>query len=173
MNVFRILADVSHTASKCILIWAIHKNRSAEGVSLLTQWLYMMVFCTRYLDLFWVPPWWSWWNTFLKLLYIATSAYIVWIMMRVFARTREKEYAWKLATWSLGASAVFAPVVCLIFRGWDASTLVEVSSPVLEHVRNAQLTDVMNRFSGLSARFSKAFACCRNYCSSARQPSLP
>lgn len=31
MNVFRILGDVSHTASKCILIWAIHVNRSAEG----------------------------------------------------------------------------------------------------------------------------------------------
>ena len=31
MNVFRILGDVSHTASKCILIWAIHANQSAEG----------------------------------------------------------------------------------------------------------------------------------------------
>ena len=34
MNVFRILGDVSHTASKCILIWAIHSNRSAEGIHL-------------------------------------------------------------------------------------------------------------------------------------------
>lgn len=31
MNVFRILGDVSHTLSKCILIWAIHMNKSAEG----------------------------------------------------------------------------------------------------------------------------------------------
>lgn len=31
MNVFRILGDVSHTAAKCILIWAIHINKSAEG----------------------------------------------------------------------------------------------------------------------------------------------
>lgn len=31
MNVFRILGDVSHTVSKCILIWAIHSNKSAEG----------------------------------------------------------------------------------------------------------------------------------------------
>jgi len=57
MNIFRILGDVSHTASKCILIWAIHSNKSAEGVSLLTQLLYIVVFGTRYLDLFWVPPW--------------------------------------------------------------------------------------------------------------------
>ncbi len=31
LNIFRILGDVSHTASKCILIWAIHSNKSAEG----------------------------------------------------------------------------------------------------------------------------------------------
>lgn len=30
-NVFRILGDVSHTLSKCILMWAIHSNKSAEG----------------------------------------------------------------------------------------------------------------------------------------------
>ena len=34
MNVFRILGDLSHAASKCILIWAIHANRSAEGIRL-------------------------------------------------------------------------------------------------------------------------------------------
>jgi len=54
MNIFRILGDVSHTASKCILIYQIHHNKSAEGVSLLTQLLYILVFGTRYLDLFWV-----------------------------------------------------------------------------------------------------------------------
>ena len=32
MNIFRILGDLSHTASKCILIWAIHTNQSAEGM---------------------------------------------------------------------------------------------------------------------------------------------
>lgn len=126
MNVFRILGDVSHTASKCILIWAIHSNKSAEGVSLLTQLLYCLVFTTRYLDLFWVPPWFSWWNFVLKLFYLATSAYIVFIMMRVFARTREKEYGWKLAIWSLAGSTVSAPLVCLLFEGWKRSTLSEV-----------------------------------------------
>jgi hypothetical protein len=31
LNLFRIVADLFHTASKCILIWAIHSNKSAEG----------------------------------------------------------------------------------------------------------------------------------------------
>jgi len=116
MNIFRILGDLSHTASKCILLWAIHSNKSAEGVSLLTQLLYVLVFGTRYLDLFWVPPWWSWWNTVLKIFYLGTSAYIVWLMMRVYARTREKEYAWKLATWSLAGSLLLSGPVILLFR---------------------------------------------------------
>ena len=127
MNVFRVLGDLSHTASKCILMIAIHRNRSAEGVSLLTQLLYILVFGTRYLDLFWVPPQYNWWNTIFKLFYISTSAYIVYLMMRVFARTREKEYAWKLATWSLAGSLVLAPLVCMTFRGWSGFTFTEVS----------------------------------------------
>lgn len=126
MNIFRILGDVSHTASKCILIWAIHSNKSAEGVSLLTQLLYIVVFGTRYLDLFWVPPWWSWWNFVLKLFYITSSAYIVFLMLRIYARTREKEYGWKLALWSLGGSLISAPIVDLIIRGWKGTTFSEV-----------------------------------------------
>lgn len=31
MNIFRLLGDISHISSKCILIWAIHRNKSAEG----------------------------------------------------------------------------------------------------------------------------------------------
>ncbi|KAK3116851.1 hypothetical protein LTR53_002345 [Teratosphaeriaceae sp. CCFEE 6253] len=121
-----ILGDLSHTASKLILIHSIHANRSAEGVSLLTQLLYTLVFGTRYLDLFWVPPWWSWWNFVLKLFYIGSSLYIIWLMMRAFARTREKEKGWTLATWSLGACVAGAPVVCLLFRGWKYSSFSEV-----------------------------------------------
>ena len=41
MNVFRILGDVSHTASKCILIWAIHANQSAEGIHLRPCLIYL------------------------------------------------------------------------------------------------------------------------------------
>ena len=126
LNVFRVVADLSHTASKCILIWAIHSNKSAEGVSLLTQLLYILVFGTRYLDLLWVPPYWSWYNTSLKIFYTSSSLYIVWLMMRMYARTREREYAWKLAAWSLAGSLVSAPIVCLILAKWKGRFFTEV-----------------------------------------------
>jgi hypothetical protein len=30
-NVFRVIADIAHLASVCVLVWAIHRNKSAEG----------------------------------------------------------------------------------------------------------------------------------------------
>jgi hypothetical protein len=31
MNIFRLLGDLAHMSSKGILIWSIHRNKSAEG----------------------------------------------------------------------------------------------------------------------------------------------
>lgn len=69
----------------------------------------------------------SWWNFVLKIFYITSSAYIVYLMMRRYARTREKEYGWKLATWTLGGSLVSAPFVTLLFEGWAGMRFSEVS----------------------------------------------
>jgi len=132
MNVFRILADVSHTVSKCILIWAIHSNKSAEGVSLITQVFYAAVFITRYLDLF---PVGSLWNFTLKVFYILSSLYIIFLMMKVYARTREREKAWKMGAWILAGSVIGAPIVTMIFRYKAAWTFMEflwVFSIILE-----------------------------------------
>ncbi|CAD0098322.1 unnamed protein product, partial [Aureobasidium mustum] len=118
LNPFRILGDVSHTVSKCILIWSIHTNKSAEGVSLITQALYCVVFIVRYLDLFSsIHGFLGFWNFSLKIFYISTSLYIVFLMTRVYARTREREKAWKMGLWSLVGAVVCAPVVAAIFMG--------------------------------------------------------
>lgn len=90
-----------------------HSNRSAEGVSLITQIFYAAVFFTRYLDLF---PIYGLWNFTLKLFYMASSVYIIFVMLRVYARTREREKAWKLGGFCLGVSVIGAPLVMLIFR---------------------------------------------------------
>jgi len=96
-------------------------------VSLITQALYLLVFGVRYLDLLWTPPSFSYWNFVLKILYIMTSAYIVFLMMRVYARTRERERAWKLGGWSLGGSLIAAPVVTLVLEGKAGFSLLEMS----------------------------------------------
>lgn len=170
MNVFRILGDVSHTISKCILIWAIHTNRSAEGkkskhlhtdfrmliarigagVSLITQALYVMVFITRYLDLFWVAPGNNMWNFVLKNFYILSSLYIIFLMMRVYARTREREKAWKFGAVCMTGSVVAAPFIMMIFttkRKWSFSEVRDVDRPI------ASMTDFRHRFYGPSPSF--------------------
>lgn len=114
-----MLADLTHTGSKAILIYAIIRNRSAEGVSLLTQVLYIIVFLTRYIDLLWTDPSTSslaLWNFCFKILYISSSFFIVFLMLRVFARTREREASWKLAIWSLLGCVITTPLTNLVFH---------------------------------------------------------
>lgn len=99
------------------------------GVSLLTQILYAMVFVTRYLDLIRPHNWKEPYLVFFKLFYIASSVYIIYIMMRVFPRTRERERAWKLALGSIAVSLVLAPILNPIFYGEypEAHVFTEVS----------------------------------------------
>ncbi|KAI9724285.1 MAG: hypothetical protein M1828_003709 [Chrysothrix sp. TS-e1954] len=141
-NVFRVLADIAHTASKCILIWAIHSNKSAEGVSLITQLLYLAVFSSRYLFINWggFPNGFEWhlaWNDTLRVFYILSSAYIVLLMMKLYARTREREKAWKLGIGSLAGSLGLAPFTMMIFlqkQDWSFSEFCITFSLILESV---------------------------------------
>lgn len=110
----------------CLRAYPVADQHGCAGVSLLTQLLYVAVFVTRYLDLFWVPPSYSRWNFVLKNFYIWSSIYIVILMTRVYARTREREQAWKLGGYSFGGSLVAAPLVTLVFRGWKQSHPTEM-----------------------------------------------
>ncbi|OLN81696.1 ER lumen protein-retaining receptor A [Colletotrichum chlorophyti] len=109
------MGDVSHLLSKCILIFAIHRNRSAEGVSLITQGLYALVFCTRYLDLFSTQ---AKWNLLFKLFYITSSFYIIGVMQWVYPRSREREISWKVGAGALAVSLVLSPFAMLILEKW-------------------------------------------------------
>jgi hypothetical protein len=53
MNVFRILADLSHLSSIFGLIYIIHKSKSSSEISLKTQCLLALVSLTRYTGM---PP---------------------------------------------------------------------------------------------------------------------
>ncbi|CAD6505268.1 BgTH12-00760 [Blumeria graminis f. sp. triticale] len=133
-SIFRILGDLSHFASKVIIILAIHRNQSTEGVSLITQALYCLVFVSRYLDIF---LWNTIWNTALKFFYVLSSLYILFLMLRVFSRTREREKAWKLGAVCLAASAVGAPIIMSIFTSsikWSWRELFWTFSIILESI---------------------------------------
>ncbi|RCK58944.1 ER lumen protein-retaining receptor [Candida viswanathii] len=79
MNIFRFFGDLSHLASIFILLYAIEQNRSTNGLSLKTQALYVVVYLTRYLDLF--TKFYSAYNTLLKIVFIGSSVYTVYVML--------------------------------------------------------------------------------------------
>eukprot|EP00833_Pecoramyces_ruminatium_P012965 jgi/Orpsp1_1/1186997/evm.model.d7180000054732.1 len=78
MNVFRLVADLMHLASICILLVKIYKTKSASGISFKSQVLYVVVFATRYLDIF--TNFVSIYNTIMKIFFLSTSIYIVYLM---------------------------------------------------------------------------------------------
>ncbi|KAG5929104.1 hypothetical protein E4U42_007138 [Claviceps africana] len=129
-SVFRILGDLSHLASKGILIFSIHRNRSAEGVSLITQGLYALVFCTRYLDIFREK---ILWNLLFKIVYIVSSLYTIAAMQWVFPRSRERELSWKMGAGVLTVAAVLSPFMMMIFeKKWSFRVWMWVFSQILE-----------------------------------------
>merc|ERR1719231_2000122 len=75
MNVFRLAGDLSHVASIFILLLRLVSTRQATGISLKTQELFLLVFVTRYLDLF--TTFYSLYNSLMKVLYISSTAYII------------------------------------------------------------------------------------------------
>jgi hypothetical protein len=121
-----------------------HRNKSAEGVSLLTQLLYGVVFIFRYLDLLDGNSWdikhggfGTLWNLSFKFFYLSSSFYLVFIMMKVYPRTRERERAWKLGIYSVMGSLVMAPIMMAIFKDWPSQWFLEICwafSVILESV---------------------------------------
>ncbi|GAA5864463.1 hypothetical protein JCM3774_005136 [Rhodotorula dairenensis] len=88
MNLFRLLGDLSHLASIFILIHKITTSRSARGISFKSQLVYLVVFLTRYLDLL-TGPWISLYNTVMKIFFISSSAYVLYLIKSKYRPTQD------------------------------------------------------------------------------------
>lgn len=78
MNIFRVSGDLLHLFSIFILLLKIYTSKNCNGISLKTQFLYALVFVTRYLDL--AYNFLSMYNTVMKIIFIASSCTIVYWM---------------------------------------------------------------------------------------------
>ena len=78
VNVLQLIGDLLHLLSFLIIIYKIIHDRSCKGVSAKTFEIYLLVFCTRYLDLFMYFI--SLYNTTMKILFIGASAFILYLM---------------------------------------------------------------------------------------------
>ncbi|ESO88980.1 hypothetical protein LOTGIDRAFT_106026 [Lottia gigantea] len=90
MNVFRLLGDMSHLLAILILLLKMWKTRSCAGISGKTQILFALVFTTRYLDLF--SSFISIYNTTMKLFFIASSYFTIFLMYSKFKATYDSNH---------------------------------------------------------------------------------
>lgn len=96
-------------------------------MSLITQALYALVFCTRYLDIFGeqIP-----WNLLFKIVYILSSFYTIGVMQWLFPRSRERELSWKMGAGVLVTALALSPFMMMIFeKHWGFRTVGDASIP--------------------------------------------
>lgn len=90
MNIFRLLGDLSHLLAIVILLLKIWKSRSCAGISGKSQFLFALVYTTRYLDLF--TNYVSLYNTVMKVVFLATSYGTLYLMYMKFRATYDSNH---------------------------------------------------------------------------------
>lgn len=76
MNIFRLCGDMSHVFSIIVLLLRLRVAKNAQGISVRTHELFLVVFLTRYLDLFF--QFYSIYNSVMKVLYITSTSMIIY-----------------------------------------------------------------------------------------------
>ena len=82
------------------------QNRSCAGISFKSQLLYAIVYCTRYLDLFYSFV--SLYNTSMKIVFIAAQLYILYLMRIRFKPTNDMQIDTFRLEYILGGAALMS-----------------------------------------------------------------
>jgi ER lumen protein retaining receptor len=104
------LGDLSHLASIFILLRKIQTSRSCRGISFKTQALYTTVFVTRYLDLFSSSQSHSLYNIVMKIFFICSSVYVLFLMKVRFRPTNDPSIDTFRIEYLLGPALILALV---------------------------------------------------------------
>jgi len=87
----------------------INTFQSCSGISFKSQALYLIVYITRYLDLFWTFTG-SAYNTIFKLLFLASSGYTIYLMTTAYRPTHDPNLDTFRVQYLFGGSLVLAVV---------------------------------------------------------------
>ncbi|KAG8675754.1 endoplasmic reticulum retention protein [Fusarium poae] len=107
LNVFRVAADFSHLGSIFILLHKMVQLNSCSGISFKSQTLYMLVYITRYLDLFSTD---SIYNFIFKILFLGSQGYIIYLMTNAYKPTNDPNVDTFRVQYLLAGAAVLAVV---------------------------------------------------------------
>lgn len=128
LNLFRVVGDLSHLASILILLHQMTELSSCSGISFKSQALYLLVYVTRYLDLFSTE---SYYNLLFKILFISSQGYIVYLMTTKYKPTHDPNLDTFRVQYLLGGAAVLA---VLIPYKWTPAEMLWAFSIWLEAV---------------------------------------
>jgi len=117
MNIFRLIGDLLHLASIFIVLFKMLSKKTCGGLSLKSQILYAVVFTTRYLDLFFTFI--SWYNTLMKIFFIASTYHIIFLMQKRFRASYDKQNDSFRIRFLLIPAAILALVFNRAFRPLD------------------------------------------------------
>jgi len=90
MNIFRLLGDLAHLSAIIVLLLKMWRTRSCAGISGRSQILFAIVFTSRYLDIF--TNFVSMYNTVMKIIYIAATYGILYLMYAKFRATNDRNH---------------------------------------------------------------------------------
>jgi len=82
-------------------------SNSCSGISFKSQALYFVVYVTRYIDIFWSFTD-SAWNTIFKIIFLASSAYTLYLMLNDYKPTHDPNVDTFKVSYLLGGAAVLA-----------------------------------------------------------------
>jgi ER lumen protein retaining receptor len=95
---------MARTLDQPMLTW--DDWQSASGISFKSQFLYLVVYISRYLDLLWTNPAAHVYNTFFKITFIAAQGYIIYLMMVDYKPTHDPNQDTFKVEYLLGGAAV-------------------------------------------------------------------
>mmetsp|Transcript_11549 Transcript_11549/g.11565 ORF Transcript_11549/g.11565 Transcript_11549/m.11565 type:complete len:221 (-) Transcript_11549:136-798(-) len=146
MNMFRLAGDMSHVISILVLILRLRVSKNAVGISIKTQELYLLVFVSRYLDLF--TTFYSLYNSVMKCSYIAATAYIIYMVRYTepFKTNYEKAHDsflhWQFAV----LPCVAIGIVTNVIQGFNIMELFWIFSIYLEALSIVPQLIVLQRY---------------------------
>lgn len=120
MNIFRLAGDMSHVFSIIVLFLRLRVAKNAQGISVRTHELFLVVFVTRYLDLF--TNFYSLYNSVMKCLYIGSTAMIIHTIKfkepicSTYDKAQDTFLHWKFA---VAPCACIAMLTHLITKGFN------------------------------------------------------
>lgn len=108
LNLFRVLGDFSHLGSIVILLHKMIQLHSCSGISFKSQALYLIVYVTRYLDLFSTH---SLYNLLFKILFISCQGYIIYLMATTYKPTNDPNQDTFKVEYLVGGAAVLGLLI--------------------------------------------------------------